>query len=169
MNIPGGESSSHHRRSIADILKLPEPLMRKWRRSLLGLLAGLGAAIPGCWQESRPPENTAPSFRGITLKVGALDEPGLLAGVTAQRGEWVASRGGEIIIHEQPVTLESVGEVDILLFPGDRLGDLIDAGRLAAIPNEAVMPPAPGDRPGGEPPRSTADEAKVAEDPYDYM
>ena len=42
----------------------------------------------------------------------------------------------------KPVTLESAGEVDVLLFPGDRLGDLIDADRLAAIPNEAVMPPA---------------------------
>jgi multiple sugar transport system substrate-binding protein len=143
--------------------------MRMWRRSLFGFLAGLGAAMPGCWQDSKPPEKTAPSFPGITLKVGAIDEPGLLAGAIAQRGEWVASRGGEISIREQPVTVESAGEVDVLLFPGDRLGDLIDAGRLTAIPNEAVIPPAPGDGLGGEPPHSAADATGPAEDPYDFM
>ena len=115
--------------------------MRKWRKSLFGLLACLAAALPGCWQEPKPSEDTTPSYRGISLTVGALDEAGLLAGVVSQRGEWVASRGGEIAIREQPVTLESAGEVDVLLFPGDRLGDLIDAGLLAEIPNEAVMPP----------------------------
>jgi multiple sugar transport system substrate-binding protein len=101
--------------------------------------------------------------------VGALDEAGLLAGVNSQRGEWVASRGGEIVIREQPVSIESAGEVDVLLFPGDRLGDLIDAGLLAPIPNEAVMPPTHHDEAGGETTRPPADAAKAADDPFDYM
>jgi multiple sugar transport system substrate-binding protein len=103
------------------------------------------------------------------LKVGALDEPALLVGVTARSGEWKASRGGEIALLEKPVSLESAGEVDVLLFPGDRLGDLIDAGRLAAIPNEAVMPPAPSESPGREPSPSSAEASKAANDPFDFM
>jgi hypothetical protein len=65
---------------------MPEPSMRKWRESLFGLLAILGALSSGCGEEPRPPENQPPSYRGITLKVGALGEPGLLVGVTAHRG-----------------------------------------------------------------------------------
>ena len=145
--------------------------MRKWRTTLLGLIAVLGATMTGCWQETKPPENASPSFRGVTVKVGALDEAGLLAGVTAHGGEWKASREGAIAIREQPVTLGTATEVDILLFPGDRLGDLIDADLLAAIPNEAVMPPAREATVPGEPSRSaeTAGETKPAEDPYDFM
>ena len=145
--------------------------MRKWRTTLLGLIAVLGATMTGCWQETKPPENASPSFRGVTVKVGAIDEAGLLAGVTAHGGEWKASREGAIAIREQPVTLGTATEVDVLLFPGDRLGDLIDADLLAAIPNEAVMPPAREATVPGEPSRSeeTAGETKPAEDPYDFM
>jgi multiple sugar transport system substrate-binding protein len=142
--------------------------MRKWRRSLLGLLAGLGTFVPGCWQDP-PPESAPPSYRGITLTVGALDEPGLLAGVTAHRGEWVASRGGEIAVRPRPVALESVREVDVLLFPGDLIGDLIDADLLAAIPGEAVRPPARDAKPGGEPTRSTDAATKTVHDPFEFF
>ena len=132
-------------------------------------LACTAAALPGCWQEPKPSEDTTPSYRGISLTVGALDEAGLLAGVVSQRGEWVASRGGEIAIREQPVTLESTGEADVLLFPGDRLGDLIDAGRLAQVPNDTVMPPTTRDGLPTETNRPPVDEAKAAKDPFDYM
>ncbi len=143
--------------------------MRKWRKSLFGSLAGLGVVLSGCWQEPKPPEKAAPSFRGITLRVGAIDEPGLLTGVIAQRGEWMASRGGEIVVVEKPVALDSAGEIDVLVFPGDRVGDLVDSDRLAAIPNESVMPPAPEARLGGEPPRSTGETPEATTDPYDFM
>jgi len=143
--------------------------MPKWRKCLFGLLAGLGAAMLGCWNEPKLPEGPTPSYRGISLKVGALDEPGLLVGVTARSGEWKASRGGEISLVERPVSLESAGEVDVLVFPGDRLGDLIDADRLATIPNAAVMPPAPAESPGGGPPPSAADASRPADDPFEFM
>ncbi len=143
--------------------------MRTWRMSLFGLLAGLFVTMHGCWQESKPPENTPPSYRGIALTVGALDEAGLLTGVAAHRGEWMASRGGEIAVREQPVKQESAREVDILLFRGDRLGDLIDAELLTAIPNEAVMPPAPSGPLGGGPARSADAATKPAQDPFDLL
>lgn len=145
--------------------------MRKWRTSPVGPLAILVAAMPGCWQEPAPPEDAPPSYRGIALKVGAVEDPGLLAGVTAHQGEWKASRGGDLTIVEKPVEPSSAGELDVLLFPGDRLGDLVDADLLAAIPNAAVMP-APRDAAiGGEPSRSSesAGDSKAAEDAFDFM
>ncbi|HZW31631.1 MAG TPA: extracellular solute-binding protein, partial [Isosphaeraceae bacterium] len=143
---------------------------RKWCVSLFAAILGAGAALlSGCWQEPKEPITAVPSFQGLVVKVGALDDAALLAGVTAQRGEWVASRGGELSIRQQPLALESLGEVDVLLFPAHRLGDLVDAGALATIPNEAVLPPAPKDseEAGGQPdPAGTAPER---EDTYRYM
>ena len=146
--------------------------MRKRRRISLGLLAALGATSLGCVEEPNPSKNVQPTFQGVSLKVGALDDAGLLAGVSAHRGEWDASRAGKIVVVEKPLPIESAGDVNVLLFPGDRLGDLIDADLLAAIPNESVMPPARGPDPltAAESPRSTSEgEAGAKEDPYDFM
>lgn len=145
--------------------------MRKRRKSLLGLVAVLGAAIFGCGENPKPPEESPPSYQGISLKIGALDDAGLLAGVTAHRGEWDASRGGKIVVVEKPVAIGSSGEVDVLLFPGDRLGDLIDGDHLAAIPNEAVMPAPRDPAIAGELSGSASSEGETrpAEDPFDFM
>jgi len=117
--------------------------MRKlWRRS--GWLVPIvGALLTGCRGEPEGQARLAPSFAGISLKVGALDDVAILTGVTPQRGEWAASRGGEISIREQPLTLDSLSTVDVVLFPAQRLGDLVDQRALAAIPNASVMPPKP--------------------------
>src|SRR4051812_27394722 len=99
--------------------------MGKWRESVLGFLVSMGAAVsPGCQQESNAPSTVVTPFPGISLKVGALDDPALLVGVTSQRGEWVASRGGDVSIRQEPVPLESLSDVDVPVFPGQRLGDL---------------------------------------------
>ena len=47
------------------------------------------------------PAPSKPSFPGVKLTVGALGDPAILTGLSAQRGEWVASRGGEITIKER--------------------------------------------------------------------
>lgn len=147
--------------------------MRKRRKFLCGLIMCLGATMAGCWQDNPPPAKPTPSYQGITLTVGVIDEPALLDGVNSQRGEWVASRGGQVDVRPKPLTPESAGEVDLLLFPGSRLGDLIDAGRLQAIPNETVMPPPPPDagtlRPEPAPGDSTSIPTPDAEGIYDYM
>jgi multiple sugar transport system substrate-binding protein len=107
--------------------------------------------LAGCWGESKPQKPQPPSFRGITLKVAALDDPAILTGVSPLRGEWEASRGGEIAMVEKPVAAELPLAADVLIFSGERLGDLVDAGALAVIPNEAVMPPKPARPDSSEP------------------
>ena len=42
-----------------------------------------------------------------------------------------------------PTEQRPASEVDLLVFPGDRLGDLVDAGVLAVLPEALVSPPAP--------------------------
>jgi multiple sugar transport system substrate-binding protein len=140
---------------------------RVWKRPffvVVGLLAGC---------ESSPPASTkspAQSFRGLILKVGALDDGAIVPGVVPLRGEWIASRQGEISVAEEPATLETVSAFDILLFRAERLGDLVDKGALAPIPNEVVLPPRPVDsetEDQGRQEKSAAAEADA--DSFHYM
>jgi multiple sugar transport system substrate-binding protein len=118
--------------------------MGQIRKILLAGLVPLGAALlSGCPSESPVVKRAATSFRGVALSVGALDDRGILTGVAPLRGEWVASREGEIRLAEEPVTLDTVEAVDVLLFPAHRLGDLVDARALATLPDEMVLPPRP--------------------------
>jgi multiple sugar transport system substrate-binding protein len=128
-----------------------------------------GALLAGCQGKSQAPDKASPSFPGTTLKVGAVDAAELLSSVALIRGEWEASRGASIAIDEQPVPLESLSAVDVFLFPGQRLGDLVDAGVLATIPNAAVIPPRPRDpEPGQRAERTPVRTAEAAEDPFQY-
>jgi multiple sugar transport system substrate-binding protein len=84
-----------------------------------------------------------PSFRGLKITVGAVGSGGsaLLESIAAQRGEWSASRGAEILIHG-PVDPRSLQGIDVLVFSGDRLGELVDLGVLAVLPEGLVSPAA---------------------------
>ena len=138
----------------------------RWDWSLL--VAGM--FLVGCQSDVEPPVNLAPSFPGVSMKVGALDDGAILAGVSPQRGEWQASRHGEIAIRDEPLTLETLSNIDVVLFPAQRLGDLVDAGVLAPIPNAAVRPPRPADEDTGSQGQPEPDGAKTAlDDTFQYM
>ena len=77
------------------------------RIACLLIAAGGMALLAGCWGEPKPLATKSPSFQGISLKVAALDDPAILTGVSLLRGEWEASRGGEIAMVEQPVAAQS--------------------------------------------------------------
>ena len=112
-----------------------------WIVSLCGL--------SGCWGEDRslPSSPVKPSFPGVKLAVGALGDSAILTGLSAQRGEWVASRGGDITIKDEPVrSLENLSNLDLLIFPGQELGNLVDAEVLELIPNQIVLPTRPQEK-----------------------
>ena len=98
--------------------------------------------LAGCSDPDRSSSSPSkPSFPGVKLTVGVMGDPAILAGLSAERGEWVASRGGEITIQEQPVPApDHLSDVDLLIFPGQELGTLVDADALETIPNEVVLP-----------------------------
>jgi len=140
---------------------------RRWIGWLI-VLSGFVAA--GCQRGAQTPQAANPSFPGISLTVGALDDAAILAGVTAQCGEWKASRGGEISIHEQPLSLESLAAADVVLFSAQRTGDLVDAGLLRSIPNDVVVPRRASDFQADDSNQTEPDSAKTeAEDAFHYM
>ncbi|WP_435021594.1 ABC transporter substrate-binding protein [Tundrisphaera sp. TA3] len=96
-------------------------------------------ALAGCERAPEPKaEAPARPYQGVKLVVGAVGDPAILASVKSQRGEWAARTGGDIEIRDTPVDPAKVEGVDVLIFTGDRMGDLVEAKTLAAIPDAAV-------------------------------
>jgi multiple sugar transport system substrate-binding protein len=90
--------------------------------------------------------------------------------VSAQCGEWIASRGGEISVMEQPLSLDSLTTADLVVFPAQRMGDLVDSGLLRPIPSAAVVPQRKSDSQGDESSQTEREGAKAElEDTYRYM
>jgi len=99
-----------------------------------------------------------------------LDDTAILAGVAPLRGEWIASRGGEISIEEQPLSVDSLASADIVVFPAQRMGDLVDSGALKPIPNDVVVPQRQSDSQADEPSQTEREGAKAgAEDTFRYL
>jgi multiple sugar transport system substrate-binding protein len=126
--------------------------------------------VSGCSDQDQPTTATptGPSFAGVKLEVAALGDAAILAGLSAQRGEWVASRGGEITIREQPVgSPDKLSELDLLIFPGQELGNLVDADVLETIPNQTVLPPQPSSDETAKPDRDEG-SPEPPTDPFQY-
>ena len=110
---------------------------RRWTNSwLIPILA-----ITGCGGSDVAPKPSAPTFAGVKISVAAVGEPTLLTTVNNQRGEWEASTGASAEVAKTAVEPAEAGQADLILFPGERLGDMIDAGLLMKIPEAIVQPP----------------------------
>ena len=129
-------------------------------------LTGLPAA-----GEPEAPARPAPSFAGISLKVGALDDAAILAGVTLQRGEWEASRGGEISILEQPLRSNRSRPSTSSSSRHSDWATWSMPARWRPFPNAAVMPPKPaGTRSGRTETGASRIAARPArDDTFQYM
>ena len=141
------------------------------QRSQIWLILAAAILVPGCnYSKGPPPKPLPPTFKGISLKVGAVDDPAILTGISLLRGEWEASRSGEIVMLEEPVTVTAPLAADVVIFSGQRLGDLIDADTLAIIPVSAVLPPKPAESDSGEPGRGDANSSSSQpEDEFRFM
>jgi multiple sugar transport system substrate-binding protein len=116
-----------------------------WRRVRVGLwvaaLGVVGPGLAGCGSSSPTPA-AGPAFRGVRVVVAAVGDPAVLTTVSAQRGEWEASRGASCEVLGKAVEPSATQGAHVLVFRGDRLGDLVDAGALAVLPESVVKPPA---------------------------
>src|SRR4051812_19500630 len=112
---------------------------RAWPCLMASLTVGMGI---GCGTRDRTPTAEERPFRGLKVTVASVGDPAILATLTAQRGEWEATQGAEVLIRPSSVDPGSIEGVDLLVFRGDRLGDLVDAGVLAVLPESLVAPPA---------------------------
>ena len=127
-----------------------------------------GALVAGCGTPTATKPAPLP-FRGVSIVVAAVGETAVLPTVSAQRGEWEASREASCRVLDQPVEPSNLAGAQVLVFRGDRLGDLVDAGALAVLPESLVQPPAAIDpatderRPDDEAEPSSADALQFSD------
>lgn len=119
-------------------------------RTVGGWIRALPVVLGLCWtfgcssREAETPQSARPSFQGITLTLGAVGDSEILAGIEAQRGEWTASREGDLELAQQsvdPSDPSGAAAFDAIVFPGWEMGNLIDRELLEQIPNAVVLPP----------------------------
>lgn len=114
------------------------------RRGLLKVsgLCALMAWLPsGCGTPADDGPG-GPAFAGASVTVAVVGDPRILSTLNAQRGEWEASRGAKCVIDTKPAEPAAASKAHVLIFRGDRLGDLVDVGALAVLPPSLVAPPA---------------------------
>lgn len=119
-----------------------------------GSLAVALVFVAGCGSPATPKVAELP-LKGVQIQVAAVGDAAVIPAVNAQRGEWEASRGANCTILDKPIESSPANTADVLVFRGDRLGDLVDAGVLATIPEASLFPP---------PPRQPGDEDRDADD-----
>jgi multiple sugar transport system substrate-binding protein len=143
-------------------------LTRRFSRGL-GAVAVVVITLTGCQGTSEKPKNEPPSFTGTTLKLVAIDDAAILDGIKLLHGEWEALRGAHVTFEHKPAPIDALTDADIVVFPAQRMGDLVDAGVLATIPNDAVIPPRPVEPDVGEAGRRGAQvEAETTDDAFRY-
>jgi multiple sugar transport system substrate-binding protein len=133
-------------RSIATI--------RRYALAAVALTTAL--ATGGCTDKTPPPPPERP-FAGTKLVVAVVGDPALLPSIRSQRGEWSARTGADLSVLDKPIEPGDLARstADVLVFPADRLGDLVEARSLAVLPDSLVLPPEPtaeGNEPAPAPP-----------------
>lgn len=91
--------------------------------------------LAGCQGDSKP---TGPPYQGLSLKVAAVGDPAILEVVRVQGGEWARTHGVELEIGPEAEEPSGARGADVVIFPGRRVGDLIEAKALAVVPESAV-------------------------------
>ncbi len=124
----------------------------------------LALGLAGCFGSEAPPrEAPKQPFRGMKVVAGVLGDRAIVAGLESQRGEWAASSGADLTFRE--VDADSLKSVDLVVFPGERMGELVDRDILLALPDDAIRPaPPPAEA------ESTKDGAtpEPASDPFGF-
>lgn len=113
----------------------------------IGLLA-----TAGCGQgESGSTTPTYP-YIGVQLNVGVVGDAQVAKLVSdALRGEWEATRKATVTFSKEPTAANEASRLDVILFAGNHLGELVDVGALMTWPEPLVLPPLPEDEEGASP------------------
>ncbi|HEV3167882.1 MAG TPA: extracellular solute-binding protein, partial [Isosphaeraceae bacterium] len=107
--------------------------------TVMSWLVAIGAVgLCGCGSGQVTPKAPAQPFQGVKLTIGAVGDQAILQTVAAQRGEWQVTHGADATIAEVSVDPKATKGVDVVVFPGDRLGDLVDAAALVTLPESLV-------------------------------
>ena len=128
-------------------------VMSRMRRAAVTLVMIGGLGLVGCHPDRGVPAPPTRPFRGLTLTVAAVDEPAILKTVGPQTGDWERTRDARVATLAGAVEPKSAAERGhVLIFPAERLGDLVAAGALIPLPDSLVLPaPRKSDGGDGEP------------------
>ncbi len=117
--------------------------MNRPARLRLPLLALVAVAVAGCGSGDDPAKNDDRSFPGTRIKVAAVADPAALAAVKTGQKTWERETGGSIEFLAEAIDPADLKGADVILFPADRLGELVDRRALAVLNDSAVRPPIP--------------------------
>ncbi|MDR3635148.1 MAG: extracellular solute-binding protein [Isosphaeraceae bacterium] len=139
-----------------------------WRRSgaqvcWLGLCL---LVLVGCDRGDGTSETPTYPFIGLQVNVGVVGDP-KVAEVLASPlvGEWEATRKAKVVLSKEPVAAIEAARFDVILFPGDHLGELVDAKALMTWPEKLVLPAVAADSVAGEREPSSAEKPN---DPFQF-
>lgn len=110
---------------------------------LAALLTCIIAIVPGCDSDDESSKPNDRSFPGITIKVGAIDDAAALTAIKAWHSTWERETGGKVEFIAEAVTPDDRKGADVLLYPANRMGDLVDRQALSLVHDSAVRPPIP--------------------------
>lgn len=110
-----------------------------------GRWVGLAAvlAVLGCGSDVNPQAGPSRSFPGVALTVAAVGDPAAASAVRAWKTTWERDTKATLAIVEGAVEPTDLKGADVVIFAGDRLGDLVDAQALAILLDKDIRSPAP--------------------------
>ncbi len=112
------------------------------RRSWAAGVGWVALGLAGCPSSQTTVAVAPPAGQGLNLVVAAVGEPSVLETVVPHRDDWNRQQGGTFTIGEGTLEPSAVGKsgADVVLFPAERLGDLVDTEALAVLPESVVRP-----------------------------
>ncbi len=106
--------------------------------ALLGLLG-----MVGCDFGKDEVKDTSRSFPGTTITVATAGDPDALTAVKVWKTTWERDTGGTVHFVAKPVSAEDLGGADVVLFPGEKTGELVDRKVVDGLRDSTVRPPIP--------------------------
>ncbi len=114
------------------------------RRGFAMVWLGLAAAMMGgCGGGSTSSGPSRPSFPGVSVPLAAVGDPAVLQPIRSWRGAWEQAVGGQVAVEPEPVGPKNLRGADVLVFPGDRLGDLVRSEALLVLRDSDIRTPMP--------------------------
>jgi hypothetical protein len=101
------------------------------------------ATLSGCDSDDSASKANERAFPGTTITVAAISDPGALTALKAWHPTWERETGGKVDFLPEVVDSSDLKGADIVLFPADHLGELVDRQKLSLLHDSAVRPPIP--------------------------
>jgi len=95
----------------------------------------------GCGSE--PEKKSERSFPGVKITVAAVGDVASLEAVKAWRSTWERETGGSVTFVPEAVEPADLKGAHVVLYPADRLGDMVDNRALGVLLDDSVRPPIP--------------------------